>query len=194
MLYKIQKLDLATRKAFARVLYGIDLLEEPIADKVITAWATTVAASEYPTLDKVPWDAADIKYTLLEHVNEVTKAGLNFAKFAAEQWNHVVDYDVLIQILILHDVDHRCLRPRAGRPTTANCSLTIPHGVVGGMLLKELDFPDRVISTVTTHSPRMPFPGNTFEGYVLHYADHFCCDNALFMTRLRYTTSRYTFT
>ena len=75
MLYKIQKLDLATRKAFARVLYGIDLLEEPIADKVITAWATTVAASEYPTLDKVPWDAADIKYTLLEHVNEVTKAG-----------------------------------------------------------------------------------------------------------------------
>ena len=69
--------------------------------------------------------------------------------------------------------------PKSGKTHYSKLFSEIPHGVVGGMLLKELDFPDRVISTVTTHSPRMPFPGNTFEGYVLHYADHFCCDNAL---------------
>jgi hypothetical protein len=55
----------------------------------------------------------------------------------------------------------------------------LPHGVVGAMPLKELGFPHAVVSAVATHAGYSPFHAETFEGYVLHYADYFAADYAM---------------
>ena len=54
----------------------------------------------------------------------------------------------------------------------------LPHGVVGGMLLKELGFTHEIIATVTTHSPRMPFRNKSAAAHILHHADMFSADHA----------------
>ena len=39
------------------------------------------------------------------------------------------------------------------------------------MLLKDLGLPHAVTSAVATHAGNVPFHAETFESYVLHYAD-----------------------
>ncbi len=91
-----------------------------------------------------------------------------------------VDWDVMMSILILHDVDKPLMYTREGASVGySQLSRELPHGVVGAMLLKELGFPHTVVSTVATHAGNAPFHGSNLEAYVLHYGDYFSADQAL---------------
>jgi hypothetical protein len=140
----------------------------------------TWTSSEYRNLAEIPWDPALSDFFLTTHVNEVTRFGLAFAESAAKEWSVKLNYEVLVPILCLHDVDKPLMFvSRNGQTQHSALYSEIPHGVVGAMLLKELGFPHVVVSTVGSHSPRMPFHGQNFEAFILHYADHFSCDNAM---------------
>ena len=145
----------------------------------MTAWVTTFAASPYERLEDMPWTEG-VDYPLLSHVNEVTRAGIDLAKRAKADWGSDVLNDVLVPILILHDVDKPLMYERRdGNVVRSKLADEIPHGVVGGMLLKELGFRHEIVATVTTHSPKMPYRGRNFSAYVLHHADMFSADHAL---------------
>lgn len=180
MSYSITPGTAAERAAILDSLYGFDLVSPAAREKIATAWVTTVASSAYGRLEDVPWDVMHPAFRLIDHVNEVTRIGCRLAEVARQEWGREADMETLVSILMLHDVDKPMLFASAGGETRYSALASeIPHGVIGGMLLKELGFPHLVVSTVTTHSPRMPFPGRTFEAYVLFYADLFSCDNAL---------------
>jgi hypothetical protein len=110
----------------------------------------------------------------------VTRAGIDLAKRAAADWKTSLSNELLVPILILHDVDKPLMYERRnGEVVGTKLSREVPHGVVGGMLLKDLGFSDEIIATVTSHSPKMPFRVNSPAGHVLHHADMFSADHAL---------------
>lgn len=177
--YVIDRTSNSRRQAVTEKIWGLDLISPGLREDVITAWVTTWAASPYERLEDMPWTEG-VDYPLLSHVNEVTRAGVDLAARAKADWGNDVGADVLVPILILHDVDKPLMYERRdGKVVRSQLADEIPHGVVGGMLLKELGFCHEVVSTVTTHSPKMPYRGRNFSAYVLHHADMFSADHAL---------------
>ncbi len=177
--YVIDRASNARRAAVEQKIWGLDLISPKLRDDVVTAWVTTWAASPYERLEDMPWTEG-LDYPLLSHVNEVTRAGVELAKRAKADWGTTLDNDVLVPILILHDVDKPLMYARNdGKVVRTTLADEIPHGVVGGMLLKELGFSHEIVATVTTHSPKMPYRGRNFSAYVLHHADMFSADHAL---------------
>lgn len=177
--YVIDKASNARRKSAEECLFGLDLLAQETRDRVVTAWVSTWSSSSYERLEDMPWTAG-VDYPLLHHVNEVTRAGVDLAKRAKADWNVDLANELLVPILILHDVDKPLMYVREGGAVVGSkLSREIPHGVVGAMLLKELGFSHEIVSVVATHSPKMPFRNRGWAAYVLHYADMFSADHAM---------------
>ncbi len=177
--YTIDRTSNARREAVEQKIWGLDYISPKLRDDVITAWVTTWIASPYEHLEDMPWTEG-VDYPLLSHVNEVTRAGVDLARRANGEWNMELPRDVLLPILILHDVDKPLMYMRNdGIVSRTPLADQIPHGVVGGMLLKELGFDHEIVATVTTHSPKMPYRGRSPAAYVLHHADMFSADHAL---------------
>ena len=106
----------------------------------------------------MPWTRGHRLSAACSHVNEVTRAGVDLAKRAKADWRIDLANEVLVPILILHDVDKPLMYVREGGEVVGSTlSKEIPHGVVGAMLLKELGFSHEIVSVVATHSPKMPF-------------------------------------
>lgn len=177
--YTIDRTANLRRTLVAEWLYGLDLVSPDLRDMIVTAWVSSWSSSPYENLSDMPF-APVADYPLERHVNEVTRAGLDLARRAATDWGTSIDNDVLVPILILHDVDKPLMYVReSGTVGYSQLSRELPHGVVGAMLLKELGFSHPVVSAVATHAGYSPFHAETFEGYVLHYADYFAADHAM---------------
>ncbi len=177
--YTIDRDNNLRRELVSEWLFGLNLVSPNIADAVVTAWVSSWMSSPYENLSDMPFSpVAD--YPLERHVNEVTRAGVDLARRAAADWGTEVDNDVLLPVLMLHDVDKPLMYCREdGKVVYSQLSRELPHGVVGAMLLKELGFPHSVVSAVATHAGYSPFHAETFEGYVLYYADYFAADHAM---------------
>ncbi|MFC7738141.1 HD domain-containing protein [Roseomonas sp. GCM10028921] len=145
----------------------------------MTAWASAWSSSNYEMIEEMPFTPEVADYRLMDHVNDVTRTGLDLARRAAQDWDETVDPEILVPILILHDVDKPLLylRERTG-VAYSRLAEELPHGVVGAMLLKDLGFHHRVVSTVALHAVNAPFHGRNREAYLLHYADMFSADHA----------------
>jgi HD domain-containing protein len=176
--YTIDRTSNSRRKAVEEWLWGLNLVSPSLREGIVTAWTSSWASSPYERLEDMPFTAG-IDYPLMRHVNEVTLAGVDLAKRAKADWKVDLDNDLLVPILILHDVDKPLMYVREGGSVVGSTlSKEIPHGVVGAMLLKELGFSHEIVSVVATHSPKMPFHNRGWAAYVLHYADMFSADHA----------------
>ncbi|MBR0650615.1 hypothetical protein GXW78_13145 [Roseomonas terrae] len=170
------------REAVEQWLFGLDLVSPALRTDIVTAWVSAWASSPYDTLEAMPFTPDAPDYPLMSHVNDVTRTGIDLAKRAAADWGDRIDLEVLVPILILHDVDKPLLYVRKdGGAMYSQLAGELPHGVIGAMLLKDLGFAHGIVSTVATHATNAPFHGSSFEAYVLHYADLFSADHA-FMT------------
>ncbi len=179
-IYQIEHGDPDRREAVAGWLEGLELVSKPVREQVITAWVSAWKSSPFVSLDEMPFSAQAPGYPLRRHVNDVTRTGLDLARRTTAQWGEEIDYDVLVPILALHDVDKPLLFRRDGdKVGYTPLAREIPHGVIGAMLIKDLDFPDKVVSTVATHSGNAPFHGRNLEAFLLHYADFFSADHVL---------------
>lgn len=178
--YRIERGSEWQRGALEATLHGLDLVSPSVREAIVTAWATTWTSSTHAALEDMIFTPAPVTYPLMAHVNEVTRAGIDLARRAEADWGMALDWDVMLSILILHDVDKPLLYVREGGQATHSALYhELPHGVVGAMLLKELGFPHLVVSTVATHATNAPFHGRSQEAHVLHYADLFAADHAL---------------
>ncbi len=163
-------------------LFGLDQVSAGLRGDIVTAWVSTWSSSPYESLADMPFGAG-VDYPLMLHVNEVTRAGLDLARRAAADWDLRLDPEVLVPILILHDVDKPLMYVRDGGEIRYSALWhELPHGVAGAMLLKELGFAHRIVSTVALHAGNAPYHGSTPEAYVLHYADYFSADHAMMQT------------
>lgn len=179
-IYRLEHGDPDRRAAVADWLWGLDLVSAAVREQIITAWVSVWKSSAFDALDDIPFSAIAPKYRLKRHVNDVTQTGVDLAKRAVAQWGDTIDYDVLVPILALHDVDKPLMFKVDGEAVAyAPLARELPHGVVGAMLIKDLDFPDLVVSTVATHASNAPFHGRNREAFLLHYADFFSADHVL---------------
>lgn len=181
--YVIDHSSNSRRRAVEEWLFGLDLVSPEVREKIVTAWVSSWSSSQYKELSEMPYSPGAPHYRLEHHVNDVTRAGVDLARRAAADWGKTFDYDVLMSILILHDVDKPLMYDRLSpdKVVYSQLSRELQHGVVGAMLLKELGFPHTVVSTVATHAGNSPFHGSNFEAYVLHYADYFATDHAIML-------------
>lgn len=177
--YQIDRSSNQKRRDVEAWLYGLDLVSPSVRDDIVTAWVSAWASSPYETLEAMPFGAG-VDYPLMQHVNEVTRAGMDLAQRAAADWDVTLDRDVVVPILILHDVDKPLMYVRDGAEINHSPLYhQLPHGVAGAMLLKDLGFPHKVVSTVALHAGNAPYHGSTFEAFLLHYADYFSADHAM---------------
>jgi hypothetical protein len=175
--YTIEQGDAAQRQAVREWLHGIDLVNPQLQERIVTAWVTSWVASPYDHIEQFPYSASAPAYGLSKHVNDVTGVGLDLATRAANDWGMAMEPDVLVPILILHDVDKPLMMLREGdRVVPSPISRELAHGVLGAMILKDLGFSDTVISAVSLHAGNAPFHGSNFESMTLHYADYFSTD------------------
>lgn len=180
--YTIDRASNSRRQAVEEWLWGLDLVSPQVRENIVTAWVSTWSSSPYQELAEMPFSPSAPEYRLEWHVNDVTRTGVDLARRAAADWGAKIDWDVLMSILILHDVDKPLMYSRENNQVGySTLSRELPHGVVGAMLLKELGFPHAVVSTVATHAGNAPFHGSNFEAYVLHYGDYFAADRAMFL-------------
>jgi putative nucleotidyltransferase with HDIG domain len=182
-LYRIERGDPARRQRVAGWLDGLDGISAATRETIVTAWVSSWVSSPFEALEDMPYSLQAPSYRLMDHVNEVTRAGLDLARRAAKDWGRLTDPEVLVPILVLHDIDKPLLMVREGDAVRGSpLYKELPHGVPGAMMLRELGFPHLVVSTVATHATNAPFHGSTPEAWLLHYADLFATDHALMLT------------
>jgi hypothetical protein len=182
--YVIQTGNPEQRKAVADWLVGLEHLNGTERERVITAWVSVMCSSRFTQIEDVPFYPKAAGYRLWDHVNDVTSNGILLARSAKERWGYDLDQSNLVCSLILHDIDKPIIYSKTpeGVEGFTKWSKQIPHGVIGGMLLKELQFPMDVVSVVTTHAGNMPFHADHPISWVLHYADYFSADHACLST------------
>ncbi|SHJ64298.1 HDIG domain-containing protein [Roseomonas rosea] len=172
----------AQRRAVRDWLAGLERLSPSMAEMVVTAWVSAWTSSPFATLEEMPYSTLAPDHRLMDHVNHVTRAGLDLAARAGADWGVAVEPDILGAILMLHDVDKPLMYVRQdGTVRGSPLSRELPHGVPGAMLLREMGFPHRVVHTVATHAHNQPFHGTNPEAWILHYADFFATDRALLL-------------
>lgn len=168
------------RKTVREWLVGLNQLSEKNQDMVVTAWMTSWKNSTFERLEDMAFSLMSPEYRLTDHVNDVTTYGMSLANDAIERWGIQLNWEELLQALILHDVDKPLLFTKVNNlPEKSPISRQIQHGVLGALILNELGFSEDVISTVATHATNSPFHGSTSIAYILHYADLFAADYAL---------------
>ena len=170
----------ADRRRVMEFLPHLDRVPGPVAEKVVTAWVTVWKSSRYASPEDFPYTLLAPAYRLIDHVAEVTELGVLLADYRERRWQEAYDPAVLIPTLILHDVDKPLLyEPRDGEIVSSELAGEVPHGVLGGFLLRELGLDERIVSIVSTHAANAPFHSSRDEGWILHYADFYSCDHAL---------------
>lgn len=182
--YVIQTGNSDQRKAVSSWLVGLEHLHDTERERVITAWVTVMCSSRFKQIEYVPFYPKVAGYRLKDHVNDVTSNGILLGHSAKERWGYDLNQSDLVCSLILHDIDKPIIYSKTpeGVEGFTKWSKQIPHGVIGGMLLKELQFPIDVVSVVTTHAGNMPFHADHPISWILHYADYFSADHACLST------------
>ena len=175
--YEVRPGTANQRQTVASWLDGLDLVSPEVREKIVTGWVSAWSSSPYELLEDMPYSTLAPDFPLVQHVNEVTRTGVDLARRAIAEWKDPIEWDVMVSILALHDVDKPLMFVRKdGAVLKSTLATELPHGVVGAMLLKDLGFPHEVVSTVATHASNAPFHGHTVEAYILHYADFFATD------------------
>ena len=131
----------------------------------------------------IPFSSPAPDEPLLRHVNRVVETALALEAAGAAAGFPPVDHDVLVGACLLHDVDKVCLlQPTEGsgwEPT--RWARRYQHGHLGAMLCREHGVPEEFVHLVATHTTQSYLVPEPFEGVVLHYADLFAADAALFV-------------
>lgn len=178
MFYEIREPSNDDAALLLERLPRLNELEPEVRARALAAWASSWRSSSHSDLDRLPNSLEVPEYSLVTHTNEVTECGLLLAQFARTQWSVVIDPQVLLATLLLHDVDKPLLYTRCGETYALSDVVgEVPHGVLGGLLLKELHLPDSVVTIVTTHSLQSPWHSDLPESWVLYYADFFAADH-----------------
>jgi putative nucleotidyltransferase with HDIG domain len=150
---------------------------------VVATWTTAWERSRLgPRILEVPFSIEAPNEALIGHVRAVAATAEALAEIVERRGRPTVDRDLLRTAALLHDVDKVLMLEPAdnGGWRKTDASRRIGHAVAGGMLCHEHGLPEPVVHLVLTHAASSPLPPEPFEGVILHYADFFAADTALF--------------
>jgi putative nucleotidyltransferase with HDIG domain len=154
-------------------------LRRQVTDTWTGAWELSGLGDR---IHDVPFTSTAPDEPLIVHVNRVVEVAGALEAYAAGAGFPAIDHDVLIGSCLLHDVDKVCLlQPAEGggwEPT--RWSRRYQHGHLGAMLCRDHGVPEEIVHLVATHTTQSCVVPEPFEGVVLHYADLFVADAALY--------------
>lgn len=177
--YTIQKGSSEEREQVKNSICGLEYLSKETQDMIITAWISSWKSSKFERLDQIPGFSFS-SYKLIDHVNDVVHFGVTLAEGAGKKWNTNINWEDLIQMLILHDIDKPLLLVKKDNDILkTEAAKQFQHGVLGAILLKEIGFSENIISAVASHATDNTFHVTTVEAYILHYSDLFSADQIL---------------
>lgn len=178
-LYDIYCGDGAQRAEVVRCFPRLAELSSELKELAVSSWVSAWLSTDYDTIHEMPYSLQAPDYRLVDHTNEVADIGTLLAEYAVRRWGIQLDRDTLLAALLLHDIDKALLYTRAdGKVGSDPRRASMPHGVLGAMLLKEIGLPDEVVVLVGTHATTSPIKTADAEAWILHYADLFACDHA----------------
>ncbi|MEB3031816.1 HD domain-containing protein [[Mycobacterium] nativiensis] len=168
------------RREILDALPQIEKLPADLQELTITAWACSWLSSPYQRFLEIPMAIPAPDYSLIRHIGDTATAGLALMDIATQRLGRAPDHDTTLAAMLLHDLDSSLIYDRVGDGLDYNkVGRMIQHGVLGAMILRDLDAPDDIVSLVATHALSSPFHPETPEAWVLSYADLFCADHAL---------------
>jgi putative nucleotidyltransferase with HDIG domain len=165
------------------VLPEIEGIEDAgLRSGVVATWTTVWETSGLgPRLVEVPFAIAAPGEPLIAHIRAVAAAAEALADLVERRGQPPVDRDLLRAACMLHDVDKPLmLQPAGGGWRATAAARRIGHGTLGAMLCREHGLPEPVVHLVQTHTAASKIAPEPFEGVLLHYADFFAADTALF--------------
>lgn len=158
-----------------QLIPAISQVKGPDRAKIVDAFCSVWRCSGYESLADAPFSRHNTHYRLVDHINEVVDVGMWYRDFAlarfSDDWAQGLDEQLLLELLLLHDIDKFMLLADEG------LEKTIAHGVLAGLLLNELGFDERVVKLVICHSPSYHMHIADPMAMCLHYADLFSCDH-----------------
>jgi putative nucleotidyltransferase with HDIG domain len=150
---------------------------------VVATWTAAWRESGLgPRLLEVPFAIGAPREPLIAHIRTVYAAAEALAEIVARRGRPAVDRDLLRTVCLVHDVD----KPLMVEPDDdggwrkSAAARRIGHGPLGAMLCREHGLPEPVVHLVITHTAVSLLEPEPFEGVLLHYADFFAADAALF--------------
>ena len=177
--FALCRADKAARAELEVLFPALKELSEPARTRTINALYTAIENSDFASYTDVPFSMNSTHYPLHRHINEVAALGLREYAFALEhwqdEWTEQIDREELLQLLLLHDVDKPLLL--GASDAAAQRRLYCQHGVLGAMILRALEIPDRMAMLVSTHSPSAGMHTADPMAAILHYADLYSCDH-----------------
>lgn len=159
------------------------IADAELRTKVAATWDAAIASSTCPEpLDRLPFDLHAPDEPLVSHVCRVVEAAFALAPIAEAVLGKRLDRDLLLAACLLHDVDKVIVfePDEHGWFRRSATGLRMGHGVTGAILCREHGLPDDVVHLVLTHTITSTLPPEPPEGVVLHYADLFAADVALY--------------
>lgn len=159
-----------------------EITDAGLRAQVVATWESALALAGVPDPCQVPFALDAPGESLRDHIRSVTRAALALTEIAREGNGPPVDRNVILASCLLHDVDKLLMveADGSGGFRQSASARRLGHGVLGGILCREQGLPEQIVHLVVTHTMRSPLPPEPFEGAVLHYADFFAADMALF--------------
>jgi putative nucleotidyltransferase with HDIG domain len=154
-------------------------LRRQVTDTWEAAWELSDLGVQ---IHDLPFTISAPDESLIVHVNRVVEVALVLETYASAAGFPSVDHDTLVGACLLHDVDKVCLlQPsKNGDWEPTRWSRRYQHGYLGAMLCRDHGVPEEIVHLVATHTTQSQLVPEPFEGVILHYADLFAADAALY--------------
>lgn len=140
----------------------------------------------------VPFSLEAPTEPLVRHVRRVIQAATLLATQSVAEAGPAFDWDILRAACLLHDVDKVLMLEPAEQGAWRKAAIAhrLPHGVLGAMICRDEGVPEDIVHLVVTHPLSSPLPPVSFEGVILHYADFFVADSAIFQAGAKLLMNR----
>ena len=153
-----------------------EIRDENLKNMVIETWAQVWRESPYQDLTTAPNTSSALGGTqkLVDHIALVGTLALSMADAMERVYGPIVNRDVLIADVVLHDVDKLVMYERKeNRVDGTELGKAIPHGNYGALVAFRVGIPREIVSTVLNHSVfSSKVDPTTLEGVLLRYSDH----------------------
>jgi putative nucleotidyltransferase with HDIG domain len=154
-----------------------DIRDAELKHKVVDAWVRAMKESSFEAIENIPFSLNVPEARLVDHIHFVLEIARSVAMQAEKTMDMAVDWDLLIALVLLHDVgkaveyenaDGTCDRSEIGRK--------FGHGLWGAHIALGVGLPLNLAHLISTHTGDSPHPPPLLEGIILHYADFVYAD------------------
>lgn len=162
-------MDDVVRDAFPELA---DIADADLANRVAQVWADGLAASDFESLDEVPFSPkyADVigDVRLVDHTRDVTRWAAALADAAVLLQGVSLDRDTVLAGALLHDVSKLHEYSTYADETFGD---HVPHPYYGVHMVAAADLPTPLQHIVVSHSGSTPVAPRTIEAKLVEYAD-----------------------